>query len=456
MAAVIQTNTATSSRVWHPGWTVVSAATGINLALGVLYAWSLFKGSITASIQAGGPGAFAWNLASVNDPYAICCLMFAVAMIIAGKCQDRFGPRVTATIGGLLVGAGFILISQTTSYALWVLGFGVMVGLGLGFGYSSATPPSLKWFPPAKTGLIAGVVVSGFGLAPVYIAPLATYLLSVYGLQTTMLIFGASFTVVVCVLASFLVNPPAGHLFAAAANKAQKELKAAPASRVQGDYTPGQMLKTANFYILWSLYLVGAGAGLMVIGSIAGLAKMSLGELAFFAVVLLAVGNAAGRIVAGVLSDKIGRTRTLFIMLGFQAILMFAAIPVTTAPQQSALLLVLLATFIGFNYGTNLALFPALTKDFWGMKNFGINYGLLFTAWGIGGLVLVRAAEMMNAYTGNFALSFAVAGTLLTVAAGVTLTLKDLKAHQQEQALEKERAAASVVTTSVPVVGKAS
>jgi len=162
-------------------WTVVLAGTGINLALGVLYSWSIFKASITNSIKTGGE--FQWDLASVNDPYAVCCLVFAFAMILAGKVQDRFGPSVTALIGGLLVGAGFVLASQSTSYTVWVLGFGVLAGMGFGFGYCSTTPPALKWFPPAKTGLIAGIVVGGFGMASVYIAPLATYLVGAYGLQ---------------------------------------------------------------------------------------------------------------------------------------------------------------------------------------------------------------------------------------------------------------------------------
>ena len=135
---------------------------GINLALGVLYTWSMFKGAIEKE--------FGWQGSQLNDPYAICCLVFAFTMIIAGRCQDKFGPRLTASIGGLLVGLGLILISTTHSYAAWILGFGVLVGVGIGFGYSSATPPALKWFPPTRTGLIAGLVVAGFGLAPVYLA----------------------------------------------------------------------------------------------------------------------------------------------------------------------------------------------------------------------------------------------------------------------------------------------
>jgi MFS family permease len=408
----------------NKGWSVVLAGTGINLALGILYTWSIFKGAISESVKQGG--AFQWDLAAINDPYAVCCLVFAFSMILAGKCQDRFGPKVTAMIGGLLVGAGFILASLTTNYWIWVLGFGVMAGMGIGFGYSSATPPALKWFPPAKTGMIAGIVVSGFGLASVYAAPLATYLLGNGGLQYAMMFFGIAFAITVSLLSMLLVNPPANYVF----SKPASTKKATAPSKTQ-DLTPVEMLKTKSFYVLWLIYFIGAGAGLMVIGSVAGMAKQSMGELAFLAVVILAVGNAAGRIVAGSLSDRIGRTLTLALMLGFQAVLMFMAIPVVGAAEPSAVLIVLIATGIGFNYGTNLALFPALSKDYWGLKNFGVNYGLLFTAWGMGGFVLGRASEMMKVATGSYTMSFGVAGTMLAVAT-LALMLKDLMRQMKE------------------------
>src|SRR6185369_15496916 len=187
-----------SEAIKNRGWQVTMAGLGINLALGVLYAWSIFKGAIKTSIEKGGPDAFNWSLSSINDPYAVCCLTFAFAMIVAGKCQDKIGPARTALIGGLLVGAGFTLMGFSNAYLAWVVGFGVLAGAGFGFGYSAATPPALKWFSPAKTGLIAGIVVAGFGLAPVYIAPLSSWLLGAFGIQKSMLVFAAAFTVVVC------------------------------------------------------------------------------------------------------------------------------------------------------------------------------------------------------------------------------------------------------------------
>ncbi len=409
-----------AQKVKNKGWRVTFSGTGINLALGILYTWSIFKVAIRQSIEAGGAGAFDWNIAALNDPYVVCCLVFAFAMILAGKCQDKFGPRITAFIGGILVGLGFLLISQTTSYVAWILGFGVLAGAGIGFGYSSATPPALKWFPPQKTGLIAGLVVAGFGLASVYIAPLSKYLLQIWGLQNAMLFFGIAFLIVVCSLSLLLVNPPAGYVPKGKA----KAGKAAPAVAASQEASPSHMMKTLAFYQIWFIYFIGAGAGLMVISSIAGMATKSLGELAFLAVAILAVGNAGGRIIAGLISDKIGRKATLIIMLSFQAILMLVAIPVVGAEQTSVLLMVLLATFIGFNYGTNLSLFPSLTKDKWGLKNFGINYGIVFTAWGVGGFVMSRLSQMLFASSKTYTSSFLTAFAFLIVGIIITLTLK--------------------------------
>lgn len=393
------------------GWTVVLAGTGINLALGILYAYSMLKGDIAKLFDGAG------------DPYATACLAFALSMIIGGKMQDKVGPRMTAIVGGLLVGAGFLVCSQTSSYWGWIFGFGVLAGLGFGFGYSAATPPALKWFSSAKTGLIAGIVVSGFGIAPVYLAPLSKYLLGSYGLHSTMMILGIAFIAIVCGMALLVANPPAGYVPAGSAPAAAAKKSAAV------EKTPGEMLREGRFYTLWLTYFIGAGAGLMVIGSIAGIAKQSMGELAFIAVAVMAVGNAAGRVVAGVLSDKIGRATTLTIMLVFQAVLMFGAISVVGNTNSSAVIVTLLATFIGFNYGTNLSLFPSFAKDYWGFKNYGMNYGILFSAWGVGAFVLVKLSAALNAKFGGFTTSFMVAGVMLLVGAMMSLSLRPKKAE---------------------------
>ncbi|MDD2271699.1 MAG: OFA family MFS transporter [Desulfuromonadaceae bacterium] len=411
------------TEIKNKGWTVVSAGLAINLALGVLYAWSVFKGAIKASIEKGGPDAFQWDIASINDPYAICCLAFAFSMILAGKCQDKIGPARTALIGGLLVGAGFMLMAFSSSYLSWVLGFGVLAGSGFGFGYSAATPPALKWFSPSKTGLIAGIVVGGFGIAPVYIAPLASYLIGEFGIPSTMMFLGIGFTVVVCGLSFLLTNPPQGFVPVEPADPGP--VAKLNASKPAVNASVSEMLRNYKFYVLWVTFFIGSGAGLMVIGSVAGLAKHSMGPMAFVAVAIMAVGNAGGRVVAGVLSDKIGRRATLFIMLSFQALMMFLAMVVINS--GSAVLLVLLASFIGFNYGSNLCLFPSFSKDYWGTKNYGLNYGVLFTAWGVGGFVMGKVSEMIKAQPGGLGKSFMLSGILLVAGAAMTIFLAELK-----------------------------
>lgn len=391
------------------GWTVVLAGTGINLALGILYAYSMLKGDIAKLFSGAG------------DPYAVACLAFAFSMIIGGKAQDKFGPRITAIVGGLLVGTGFIVCSQVSSYWGWVFGFGVLAGLGFGFGYSAATPPALKWFPPAKTGLIAGIVVSGFGIAPVYLAPTCQYLLGAYGLHNTMLILGIAFIAIVCGMALLVTNPPAGFVPVGATPVAAVKKSAVP------DKTPREVLRDSRLYTLWATFFIGAGAGLMVIGSVAGIAKKSMGEYAFIAVAVMAIGNAGGRILAGILSDKIGRANTLLAMMVFQACLMFAAIPVVGSSDANGIVVTLLATFIGFNYGSNLSLFPSFAKDYWGTKNYGMNYGVLFSAWGIGAFVMVKVSQALNAKFDSFTVSFASAGVLLLVGAMLSLSLRQPK-----------------------------
>ena len=165
----------------------------------------------------------------------------------------------------------------------------------------------------------------------------------------------------------------------------------------------------------------------MVIGNLAGMAKQSMGEAAFIAVAIMAVGNASGRIIAGVVSDAMGKNVALAIFLALQSLNMFLAIFVVSSDGSMAFFIVLSATFIGFNYGTNLALFPSFCKSWWGLKSLGVNYGVLFTSWGLGGFVMTRLSGTIVASTGSFVGSFLIAGILLAVAAFIALRMKEPK-----------------------------
>lgn len=434
----------------RPGWVrgevVTFAGTGINLGLGVLYAWSVLKGGI--------PDSWGWSNADKALPYSVACFVFSLAMVLAGRLQDRYGPSMIAMIGGGLVGVGCILAGMTApSLAGFVIGFGVIGGLGIGFGYAATTPAAIKWYPPSKTGLIAGIVVAGFGLAPVFIAPLATWMLGFYantdpagvvekGVAATIISFGMAFLVIVSLLAQLLRNPPPGFV---AHGSGGKVSHAVPLEMDWKD-----VLRTAQFYVMWLMYFLGAAAGLTFISVAQDLGKRSLGDLAFVAVVVLAVGNATGRVVAGSLSDRLGRQWTMFagfvcqaaVVLGLFALGRAAGTGTGgTGPVFIGLTLVVVL-FLGANYGANLSLFPSAAKDAWGLKGFGLNYGLLFTAWGAAGLVMPWVNGQIKDATGTQDLTFFIIVAMMGCAAALTFLSRRLAVQ-----------ATRVVPVKAPVAG---
>jgi nitrate/nitrite transporter NarK len=408
----------TAAKASNTGWIVTGAATGINLALGILYTWSVISANI--------PQSWGWNEADKSWPYSVALLVFAFATIPAGRLQDSIGPRWISTAGGVLVGIGMVLASFTTSPIGFIIGFGVLAGAGIGFGYACATPPAVKWFGKSKTGMITGIVVSGFGLASVYAAPSAEWLAKSFDLPTAMRVFGIAFLVVVVALSQLLKTPPQGYVPDAGANAGNQSKQTPAQAAAHAEHGPGEVLKKTEFYLLWFIYFCGAGAGLMVVSKMAVIAKEAPFNLAlgFILVAVLAVGNGGGRILAGIASDRIGRLRTLQICFVLQAILLVVIATATPGGiVANAVILGIIAAIVGGNYGANLAVFPAISKDRWGLKNFGANYGFLFTAWGIGGFVMSQIIGRVHDATGTFTIAYYVAAILLIAGAGCSLLL---------------------------------
>ncbi len=395
------------------GWRVTFAGLGINLALGILYTWSV--------ISKGIPEEWGWNESDKSWPYSVACLVFCIIMVPAGRMQDKIGPRIVATIGGILVGSGLIFASMTTTLTGFIIGFGVLAGAGFGFGYASATPPAVKWFPSAKTGLIAGLVVSGFGLASVYAAPLAKWLMTAYSFETMLITLGIAFLIVVVGLAQILKPPHKGYVPAG-----QPAVSTAAAAGIKEDFLPKEMLGTVQFYMLWFMYACGAGAGLMIISKLAAIADKQVGiSLGFVLVAVLAIGNGGGRVVAGVLSDKIGRKATMFGCFVLQAVLILILSKATAENILGSVpVMAIISMLVGANYGANLSLFPSITKDFYGAKNFGMNYGLVFTAWGVGGFLLAKLAGVMYVKHETFAIAYYGASAMLILAAMMVFMVK--------------------------------
>jgi hypothetical protein len=354
----------------------------------------------------------------------------------------------------------------------------------------------VKWFPARKTGLIAGIVVAGFGLASVYISPLANYFtgynlggkplpvmeeliqvkakadgelkaaqaamtaakadpakaadlpaiaqsvadkeaaakaagskllaLKEGNIQKTLLIFGIGFLIVVTILSQLMVTPPAGYIPTDAAVTASGA-PAPPAALV--NIGPMEMLKTPLFYLLWIMFAFGAGAGLMIISMVTTIAKLGNIEAGFILVALLAVGNASGRILAGMLSDSIGRLWTMLIIFIFQAVLMM----VLRTGLSDMTVFIIVSMLIGFNYGSCLSVFPSAVKDNYGLKNFGVNYGLVFTSWGVGGSLFpfiagkfFEAAKKTTG-TGSYDHAYLMAAALLILASILTFVTRGIE-----------------------------
>jgi OFA family oxalate/formate antiporter-like MFS transporter len=395
------------------GWLVTYASAGLGLVLGILYVWSVVKSGI--------PDAWGWTNADKALPYSLMCVAFSITMVPAGQLQDRFGPRVVTLLGGFLAGLGLIICGLGgDSITVYAIGFGCVTGAGVGFGYSATTPASIKWFPPEKTGVVTGIVVAGFGISPVLLAPLTSWFLKLFesadaagnvvsGISKTMIALGIFTWVVVGLLAQFVRNPPDG--FRAMGNNPKSTRQSGP------EFASRNMLSTAQFWLLYIMYFCGAAAGLTFISVAKDLGMSSLGELAFLAVVTIAAGNTFGRIIAGIMSDKIGRQWTLFSAFVCQG-LMVVALFALTRYNASAWMIVLPVIFLlGMNYGANLALFPAACKDYFGIRNFGLNYGWMFTAFGSAGLIMPWVNGRIKDVTGSFDLAYVIIITMMAVSA---------------------------------------
>ena len=373
------------------------AALAINLILGVLYAWGVMLKALVNNWH--------WSKTDATLPMSVATVCFAGMMVLAGRCQDKFGPQRVAAAGGIMLGLSLIASALVHSPTAMILTFGVGGGLGIGLGYSATTPPAIKWFPPARKGVITGIVVSGVGLAAVYISPLTQYLLKRTTISTTFLWLGVGTLVLTPLLARLLRNPPEQPVPLASAMPA-------PAAR-QEESDWQAMLRTGQFYQLWLLMVLSASAGLMIIAHVAMIAKEQANwDWGFVPIATLAIFNTLGRLLSGVLSDGIGRTRTMMLAFLLQAGNMLAFSHYDT-PE----LLIFGSAFTGLCYGTIFTLMPAATADFYGIRNLGVNYGLVFTAFGVAGVVGPILGARIHDYFGSYLHSFQIAAGMLALGA---------------------------------------
>lgn len=410
------------AKVPPKAWVVTLAGTAINLCLGILYAWSVWKANLVGDAE-HPPGSRMGGLnegwryltdAEATWAYALCGLIFALFMIPGGRIQDRYGPRLGATLGGLFLAGGCILAGLMKSYVGLLLGFGVLGGIGMGLGYAAATPAAVKWFGPHRRGLVVGIVVGGYGGAAIYIAPLAKSLIAGYGLTGSFVGLGLLFAVVVVAAARLLAPPPPGYVPPSAA-----AARPADAGLTRVDWTAPEMVRTWQFYALVFLFIGSAQSGLLVIANAAPMLNQTASSLAFFAAnawLLASYGglvNATGRVGTGLYSDRIGRANAYLVNGVVSAACLFAMPSIMASGSVPLLFLAVGVAY--WQYGGGLALMPAFTADYFGPKNLGFNYGLVFLGWGIAFFVPQLAGYLKDA-TGSLDAPFFLSGALLVAA----------------------------------------
>jgi OFA family oxalate/formate antiporter-like MFS transporter len=374
----------------------------MTLALGTLYAWSVFVAPLE--------NEFGWKRAQTSNVFTIAVVMFATSLLIAGRLQDRFGPFWMAITGGVLVSMGFFLCAYTTSLRYLFLCYGVLGGLGNGFGFATVAPVMAKWFPD-KRGLAIGLAFAGYGGGSAIFGPIANLVLFPhFGWRVACMILGGIFLAMTMTGASLMKNPPEGY-------RPNDSIPAHTSRVAPTDYqfTPSEVLRTPTFYLMWLGFGLGSSAGLLIISQLVPFARSQGIPGVALATMTLAVGasgNVSGRILSGWLSDVLGRLNTLRVVLAISTV----AIPVMYWAGAHVFAVYAMVFIVYFCYGAQASVNPATIADFWGARNAGANYGLLFTAWGAAGIIGPTIGGVLFDKYRNYEAAFYAAAVLAAIA----------------------------------------
>ncbi len=375
------------------GRRVLLAATGINLVSGMLYTWGIISRTLMEELG--------WTSRQASLPYTLATVFFVVAMVAFGTVQDQRGPRFTATIGVLLMGTGMILSGLRTEPLPVAAAFGILTGSGIGILNVSTLPPAVKWFPKELKGLVSGVVVGGVSLSSLLYSPLGNWLIEDYGVSTVFLVIGVFSLLTGVFLARILANPPR--------QSRQPGLDRVGSSQ---DRSWREMVRTREFWLVWLMMALASSSGLMVIGHVVTIARVQAGwSGGFLLVMLLALFNTLGRFTGGGLSDRMGRINLIRLIFILQLVNMLALGAMRTVP-----VLALGVAVAGMCYGAIFSVFPATISDLYGLRHFGINFALMFTGWGVGGIIGPMTAAWIFDLTGGYAMAYLVSAGLIGIA----------------------------------------
>jgi OFA family oxalate/formate antiporter-like MFS transporter len=373
----------------HNRWTIAIAGVFMQIALGAVYAWSVFRAPLVSQ--------FGWSISEVTFTFTISIFVLGVSAFFGGLWLNRKGPRVVAIVGGVLYGLGVFLASFSANKLWWLyLSYGLIGGIGLGLSYIVPVAVLVKWFPDRR-GLITGIAVGGFGAGALITAPVATALIQRVGVLSTFAYVGIAYLFVTVVAALFMQNPPEGWQPAGWTPTTSEA-----SQRAGRDYTLGQALRTWQWYALWLLLFLNTFAGISIISQEAPIFQELVGVSAVAAasmVGLASIGNAFGRVFWAWVSDLMTRRATFFVMFLLQ-VLLFWFLPNARAVSVMTVLTFVVLMCYGGGFGT----MPAFAADYFGSKNVGPIYGLMLTAWGsasaVGPLMIAYMRQTTGSYRG--------------------------------------------------------
>lgn len=410
----------------HNRWLVVAGACLMQAILGAVYTWSLFNAPLIEK--------FGWDKADVVFTFSVTMVSFTLAVLFAGRIQDKVKPRYVAMVGGILAGTGVFLASKATTLTGMYVTYGFITGFSMGAVYVVPVATCAKWFPEMR-GLVTGLNLAFVGLGGMTLKPAIIWLIAKVGVMDSFMYLGLAYGIFIVLGSLFMVQPPAGYV--------PKGYKPPEAGSVQTgkvvqslkQYSPGEMIRTSQFLSLTAIYFFGCAAGLMVI-SIASnigtdLVKLSKAD-AGNAVVTISLFNALGRFGWGAISDRIGRTQSLAVMsCGFVLVMLFMSMI-----QMNYLTYLVATCVVGFCFGGYLSITPSVVTDWYGTRNVGNNYGIVFLSYGVAAMFAPRFAVKLG-YTS----AFMIAAVLCGIGALLAFITKPPK-QSDEMAVKPEAAEA--------------
>jgi MFS family permease len=412
-------------------WTVLIVSCIVNVVIGTGYAWSVFGAAWATKFSEMGDTV---TPAQTALAFTICNAVGPITMISGGKINDALGPKWVIFAGGIMFGGG-IFVAGFANDVMWlIIWYGIVFGLGMGFVYSCTIGNTVKFFPDKK-GMVGGLTTMAYGLGSVILAPIAAEMVKPesFGVATTFMILGVIYLVIICGGAFLITQCPPGFM-------PDGYTPPAPAANAKAvtDKNWNQMLADPIFWVMFILLLTGAFFGLMMISQCASVAGFMGITYAAVIVTVLSLFNALGRVGCGVISDKLGRINTLIMCLCIAIVglvMMFVAggstgdpvmdgDAIKAIPTTQPILFVVGVCFVGFAFGAFMGVYPGFTADQFGLKNNGVNYGIMFIAFAAAGVLGPIIMGMTKASTGTYQLAFIICIILAVVGLALSFVYK--------------------------------